>query len=244
MLANHYFCISLTDRTTKKVRFAGRPDNLKALQMLYEWMLTQIATIAREDRRKHFAETGEHIDPLRWQLGFGKGAVARLSERLEERRQREASEAGSALMLHHTAEINDYLEDKYGFRRDGQKTKAQQRWEEEWQARKAAKAKLKAEDPEAYYTEYPWERPEILTPEEQRRADAAKARKDRQQSERWQRSYERRQAREDARYYSREETEKRSQMSRAHSAGRRGAERVNIEPFLNSAEGPERKKLN
>jgi hypothetical protein len=245
MLADHYFCVSLTDRTTKKVKFAGRPENVKSLQMLYAWLINQTATIAREDRRKHFAETGEHIDPLRWQLGFGKGAVARLAERLQERREREASEAGSALMLHHTAEVSDYLEEKYGFRKDGRKTRKQQAWDEEWQAKRAAKLKLKQEDPEAYYAEYPWERPEILTPDEQRRAEAANARKRAQQDRRWERASERRREAEERRYYSHEETEKRAQTSRANSAGRRGAERVNIEPFIGAGTGdPDRKRMN
>lgn len=77
-IAEFYYCAPLVDRRTKTVAFAGRPDNVEALTMLYAWVCDQIKQVATSERRSHFESTGEHIDPLRWQINFGEGAAERI----------------------------------------------------------------------------------------------------------------------------------------------------------------------
>lgn len=245
-IAEHYYCASVTNHTTKHVAFVGRPDNVESLRMLYSWLIDQIARIAAEERRKHQDATGEHIDPLRWQVGFGLGAVVRLKDRLKELDAAEATEATAALVIHHKAEISDYLEQTRGYRVDGQKTAAEKRADENWQEwlrerqeYEARMAALKASDPEAYYRERPWERPE----EQEKR---------RKQEERRERRRERRRARAQAkraekgeryRFISEEEYRKIRQSRTARNAGHAAADRINLKPFLTGETPKEAKKL-
>lgn len=139
-IAEFYYCVPLIDRRTKTVAFVGRPDNVEGLTMLYGWVIDQIKAIATTERRVHFDETGEHIDPLRWQINFGVGAVERLVVRLQEMKSRATedlarNEEGDVvgLALHHATEASDYLEVKYGYRKDGKRTKADQERVERYQ---------------------------------------------------------------------------------------------------------------
>jgi hypothetical protein len=225
-IAEHYYCHGLVDRTTKRVAFIGRPDNVGSLRLLYAWLIGQIALIAREERRR---EGNTHIDPLRWQVGFGEGAVERLADRLRElKRRREQSEAGAAtcaLVVHHAVEVSDYLEQRYGYRADGRRTAESERWHREWEERKARLAELKLRDIEAYYAECPWMRP--LTEAEQAERD----KRDAQDRKRQARNERRRKGR-GGHHLSNAEYVKLEQKRSAISSGRTSADRINLEPFL------------
>lgn len=229
VMADHYFCFPMVDSTTKTVHFVGRSDNVDALLMLYGWVIEQIKAISAEERRKHIAASGEHVDPLRWQVNFGLGVVSRLRDRLNEIARARAA-GTQALVIHHQSEINDWFEEQYGWRPDGQPTKRQRERDE-------ADAALKATDLEAYYRKYPWERP--LTPEQQRERDAAAKREEAKQ----QRNRARRQGRV---YYTRpvsaEESRRREQAWTARDSGRASADRVNLEPFIEGRKGGTRKE--
>jgi hypothetical protein len=221
-MADHYFCYALVNRYAKTVQYIGRPDNVKAMTMLYGWVIDQIKAISAEERKKHQQETGEHIDPLRWQVNFGLGAVSRLGQRLEQIR-RDMAASTTALAISHQAEISDYLEEQYGYRTDGRKTKQheewEKRWEKRWKEQQEADEALLRDDPDAYYAKYPHRTPEAQ--EAQRKAD----------EKRW----NRRRASARGRAY-REETpeeeRKRWQGEKANRAGNHAADRVNLQPFL------------
>lgn len=229
-IAEHYYCWPLIDDYRKTVTFIGRPDNVESLQMLYGWLIDQIRRIASEERKKHHEETGIHIDPLRWQCGFGEGASRRLGQRLKEQREKESSEAGSALAIYHKSEISDYLENR-GLRRiDGKRTKAQEesdaRFAEYMKERErelARLTKLKEEDIEAYYRECPWDTPEARA-ERAKREEAARKREERNAKRRKGRTVS---YMSDAEY--RSMTEKRQ----AREIGHQSADRINLTPFLN-----------
>lgn len=232
-VATHFFCEPIVDRKAKTVIFVGRPDNVASLKMLYEWLIDQIKRISADERRKHLVETNEHIDPLRWQVGFGLGAVSRLEERLAELVAKRANNAAStALVIHHASEISDYLEVAHGYRKDGKRTKADQAWYERQEARWAVLKTeetrmqvLKETDLEAYYQQRPWERPP--TAEQQENILKERARED----ARYARNAARRKGRRE-RYISDEDYQRMEQRNTAHSSGHRAAERINIEPFL------------
>lgn len=235
-IAEFYYCVPLVDRTAKTVAFVGRPDNVESLTMLYVWLIDQIKQVAAIERRNHAASTGEHVDPLRWQVSFGAGSARRLIERLREAKERQQqdmtrNEEGdvTALAIHHAAEASDYLEGKYGFRRDGRKTKQQQEhddaWRREVEAQKAMKARCEATgNMEPYYKAYPWERPD--TPEEA--AAKVKATKARERNAR-----RRSRSTGMGRYrYRATDDVKDNQSCAARTAGRAAADRVNIQPFV------------
>lgn len=238
-IAEFYYCAPLVDRRAKTVAFAGRPDNIQALQMLYTWVIEQVKSIARDARRKHFDETNEHIDPLRWQVSFGEGAVERLIERMRELKARQQEDMArneygevTALALHHASETSDYLEAKYGYRADGKRTKAEQERVERWQREREEKAELEVlckanNDMEPYYAKYPWERP--LSADEQAKRDAEWEERQAEARKREARNAKRRKGtrREAAIDWDKEE-----QQSTARSSGRTNADKVNLQPFL------------
>lgn len=222
VIADHYFCYSLTDHTAKVVKFVGRPDNVESLQMLYTWIIDQIKRISADERRKHEIETGEHIDPLRWQVGFGLGAVSRLSARLEARRRAESDAARTALAVHHLSEISDYLEKKGHYQPDGRETEEDRKYRlqrEDWQHRMD---ELKVTDIEAYYTACPWDRPET---EEQKAARAKQEERDRKREER-------NAARRTGRPGPKRDWAAEEQKWTARAAGKASADRINLEPFV------------
>lgn len=235
-IADHYYCVSLTDHYSKQVKFAGRPDNVKALTSLYAWVVDQTCRLASIDRKAHVESTGEHIDPLRWQIHYGEGLVSRLGRRLAERRERYASTAGTALVIHHAAEVSDYLEDRYGYRRDGQETHTQKERRLRRQEEERKMAELKRDDIEAYYTIRPWERP--LTPEQQREKEIADAR----EAKKWNKKWERRMNRP-GQEKSGKELRTIHETRTAQEAGAAGASRVNLEPFIEGGK-VDRKALN
>jgi hypothetical protein len=244
-IAEFYYCAPLVNRQTKTVAFIGRPDNVEALTMLYGWVIEQVKDIARDERRKHFDTTGEHIDPLRWQVGFGEGAVQRLIVRMKEMRARQQEDMArnqygdiTALAIHHSAEVSDYLEAKFGYRRDGRKTKAElereerwARWDAEQDAERIAKDEFKlkcqqADEMETYYAQYPDERPEVLA---KREAASQKRMRD------WEKKEERNARRRTGNYReAKVDWAKEEQSSTARSAGRSAADRVNLQPFIGS----------
>lgn len=238
-IARHFYCAPLVDRSRKTVAFVGRPDNVDTLKGLYTWLIGQVREISATERRAHQESTGEHVDPLRWQVNFGVGAVSRLVERIGElkrkREQDDAAAAGNALVLSLSSEVSDYLERTRGYREDGQPTARERQWQEE----DARLAKLKETDLEAYYRERPWDRPQTEE-EKQRRLEAARKAdreweaKERRRERARVRSgyYDRQEERASARYNNPEEVRKRTQARRANNAGHSAAERVNLEPFL------------
>lgn len=243
VMADHYYCFPLVSRYTKTVAFVGRPDNIKSLQMLYGWVIDQIKRIGSEERKAHLASTGEHVDPLRWQVGFGLGAVERLRERLDTMRRRAAT-TETALVVHHQTEISDYLEAQYGYRKDGQKTARQKERDAEWEAsvkraqeRQAREDAEREADPEAWYAKHPEDRPEARAA---RQAAHAKARA--ADEKRWERNARRRTGRSSWKSYSAEDERKDNQSASARSAGERAAGRVNLEPFLDG-QAPGRKAM-
>lgn len=212
--------------------------------MLYSWLIEQIKQISSAKRKEHEAATGEHIDPLRWQVNFGVGLVSRLQERLDEIKRKQQEDAGSALVIHHQSEISDYMEAKYGYRTDGRKTKREEEreaywaqqaaeWEKTRQEAAARKAKLKEEDIEEFYRQYPEEKPRTA---HQKKQDAARAEKE--SAKYWDRYHAKREreARREANL-SPEERRKRQQAADAHTTGAKAAKEVNLEPFLKDKTG-------
>src|SRR5580765_822997 len=198
-IAEHYFCVGIVNRVMKTVTFAGRPENVEALQMLYAWVVEQIKRLASEERKRHQVEHNEHIDPLRWQVNFGNGAVRRLMTRLNNKKE-EQDEATTALVVHHSKERSDYTEAKYGRRYDGQDTKREAERRAYWDAyykkqdeerakEQAEDEKLLATDPEAYYAKFPNRHPDVQK-EQQRREARNAARRARYQPRPRYRSYD------------------------------------------------------
>jgi hypothetical protein len=228
-VAEHFFCASIVDRRRKTVSFVGRPDNVDSLQMLYAWLIGQVQAIAREERTKHHEQTGEHVDPLRWQVNFGVGAVRRLRVRLEEEKQRHQDEMARnsmgdvvALVCTRASENSDYLEKKYGYRTDGKETERDRKWRKEWEAEQAARKRQqedwKARDPEGYAAH-------------QKRLKEAEEAEERA----WQRKQRRRAnyiPRERERAYNPERARQEEQAYQARKAGLSAADRINLKPFL------------
>lgn len=221
-IATHYYCHAIINYD-KTINFIGRPENIKALQMLYLWLVDQIKRISANERRTWIATNGQHIDPLRWQVNFGVGAVERLRLRLRELTQAEADSAGTALVVHHKTEISDYMEDKYGRRVDGQRTKQQQAAYDRMNemTRQHDEDRANMEDAK-FYAKYPYESPEAQA--------AAQAR-----SDAWWAKEERNAKRRTGRAGPRVDRVKEDQAFEARATGRQAAERINLRPFI---EGP------
>lgn len=244
-IAEFYYCAPIVSRQRKTVRFVGRPENVESLAMLYQWVIDQIKAIATTERRVHFDTTGEHIDPLRWQLGFGEGAAQRLIERLRELKARQAEDMSrdeygnvTAVAVHHAGEASDYLEATYGYRADGKATKRERERDERWAKQQAEQDELKIKctetgDMEPYYTRYPWERP--ATPEEKAKSDKEMADYLKKEAARTKRRTGR------APRYKSVDWDKHSQLGSARESGQSAASRVNLQPFISGA--TERKKV-
>lgn len=225
-IAEHFYCHPIIDYKEKTVKFVGRPYNVDSLKMLYTWIIDQIKEISKQARYVWMEESGEHVDPLRWQLNFGLGIVERLGVRLSEMRRRMAADENmNALVIHHDSEISDYFEEKYGFRRDGKKTKKEQQWAEEWAAKEAADKLLKETNLEAYYEKYSWSRPEAI---------AAQRLKD----DEWMKAWNKKQARRKGPAYrperpmTAEQIRREEQAWSANLSGRDSAGKVNLQPFI------------
>jgi hypothetical protein len=241
-IAQFYFCHPLVNRDRKTVAFIGRKENVETLEMLYAWVIQQIKQIATAERRVHYDSTGEHIDPLRWQIHFGVGAVERLEVRLTEmqaRRQEDANDENSvALVVLNDArqmEINDYLEENFGYRRDGKETKVRRESRLKYEANEARLEKLRETDIEAYCAECPWERPET----DEEKAEREKREKAERKKE------EARQRRRDnyiptggGRRGKAIDWDKEDQGETATRAGHRSADRINLQPFVTDGKKP------
>lgn len=273
VLAEHYHCVAIVRHghvgkqqhyKVTGVAFVGRPDNAKSLHMLYTWLVGQIQEFSREERRTHAATTGEHVDPLRWQLHFGIGAVERLGERLVERRQREAEQAGTALAIRLGGEVSDHLEEKYGYRADGGETKVEKARREAQEAasklydleraeEEAKAAALKnAGDLEGYYALRPWERPEVPVEETGLQREKREAKEEREEARdrkryakeraKWRRQDEAREEREYAAERRRRNDpahrRRLRQSQDANAAGNAAANRLQLEPFLETDAKP------
>lgn len=224
-IAKHYYCHPLVNRRAKTVAFIGRPDNVESLQMLYQWLIDQIRRIASEERRKQ----ATHIDPLRWQLSFGTGAVERIGTRLRDLRAQEVTDVAdvTALVIHHDSEISDYTEERYGYRTDGKRTKRDQEWAEAYERRERAKHDLRVKcekegDMSEYYAAYPSESPAAQAAREKEMAEWVK---------RAERNEKRRKGRA-PRYLSEKEWDAMDQRAEARRAGRMAGDSVNLQPFL------------
>lgn len=236
-IARFFYVEALVNRQSKKVVFVGRPDNIEALTMLYGWVIDQVKSIATVERRAHFDKTGEHIDPLRWQLGFGEGAVQRLIVRLSEMKARQAEDATrnemgdiTALAIHHNDEANNYLEAKYGYRNDGKRTRKEQDSIDRWNKSREEQASLKAiceanGDMEPYYAAYPWDIPD--TPEQ----IAARNKRNAEYEKREARNARRRTG-SGGRSGPAIDERKEEQAYTARVSGRSAADRVNLQPFI------------
>jgi len=222
-IAQYYYCYSMVNRKDKTVRFVGRPDNVESLQMLYRWLIDQIKKISSTERKIWMENEQKHIDPLRWQVNFGIGAANRLKERLEEKAEQEetVNRDVRALVVHHKAEISNYLEKIYGFRTDGQQTEAQKKWTREYGRRK----ELKERDIEEYYKLYPWDKP--LTDEQREKQDKIRRKQEKAREKR-------RQNRKDrpSRAMTDEEYCKYQQGQIAKSSGHKAGDKINLEPFV------------
>lgn len=227
-IAKFYYCHPIVNRINKTVVFIGRKENVESLKMLYGWLIDQIKRISNDERKSHAQLTGEHIDPLRWQVNFGVGAANRLQERLNEKaqREREANKAVMALVIHHDTEISDYLEKKHGYRTDGKRTEEQKRWDREYEERLRLRAELKEKDIEEYYRLYPWERP--LTAEEQEKRNKEQAKRFKAREKR----YSRRSSNRRYKVYSAEEIRKMEQGRSSKNAGYKAGDKINMEPFV------------
>lgn len=234
-LAKHYFCNAIIWRhpgQPKTISFIGRPDNVEAMKMLYGWVIRQIVEIARTERPKWEAEHGEHIDPLRWQVNFGAGAVQTVAKKLNEIKAQQAADVKTnALVLHHEAEISDYTEEKYGWRNDGGETKAQRKAREEREARERAMEELKERDPEEFYRQHPWLHPDAVAKRQAELAAEIEALRKREE-----RNAKRRQKSGGGggrvRHVSEETYRKEEQAYSARSAGRKAGDKVNLQPFI------------
>lgn len=235
VVAGHYFCHPLVDFKAKTVAFVGRPENVESLQMLYIWLMNQVKHISADERTSHLERTGERIDPLRWQINFGEGAVCRLDQRLQDLRARQSTDA-MALVIHHKSEISDYLEAEHGYRVDGQMTARERGWQERYDQKKARKADLKANgDLATLYKEFPEENPvrkaiqagdwEKWQADQEKRSRAREKRQD---------YYERTHGYTGrrGRTYTAEEYERDCQAGRARDAGDTAAGRINLQPFI------------
>ena len=231
----------IINRTSKTVAFVGRPDNVESLTMLYAWLIQQVQMVAREERRVYVEKTGEHMDPLRWQVNFGVGAVERLSTRLEEEKAKQTEEMARndmgdvvGLAIRRDSENSDYLEKKYGYRVDGRETERERKWREKREAEQRQREEWKARDPKGYFARYPNE-----DPANAERVAAEKKLED----EKWWKEYrqkERRNAKRRENYtrswreprYDPEAERKEEQAERARRTGRTAADKINLKPFL------------
>lgn len=239
-IAEHYFCVGIVSKVRKTITFVGRPDNVESLKMLYAWVVDQIKRLAAAERKQHQASTGEHIDPLRWQVNFGQGAGRRLIQRLAEL-QDERDAATTAMVLHHTKEISDYTEKKFNRRYDGEQTARDKEWyagyeerQKQYEAERLelekADAEFLARDPDAYYAEYPERHPDAVAAAE--KAEAARE----------ERNYRRRMNYvPTGRYRAAYNDEGDDQKSAAHYAGRKSADKINLSPFLTGKVGDDGK---
>lgn len=217
-LAEHFFCYAIRKDYARSVVFVGRPDNTESLQMLYNWLVTQISTLTPAERRAYAERTGENIHAVRWYKAFTAGAVQRIAERLRELKAQQAQDVGtSALVVHHMAEVSDYLESIGKYRVDGKLTKKQQEQQEEQRRRDAAWKELLVTDPEAAYRARPWERP--LTPEQHAKQEKENAA--------WSKRHARRR-----RYMTGEEMERDLQSLCARHVGAIAAGTINLQPFV------------
>lgn len=222
VVAEYYFVHPLVDRKAKTVVFIGRPDNVDSMKMLYEWLMEQTKAISASERRAHIAKTGEHIDPLRWQVNFGLGVVSRLGQRLHELSKRRAADVTEhALVLSHKSEISDWLEANGLWRIDGRETAAAKASREQWERYTKDKDELKAACEAAGDME-----PE--TPEQL----AARAEADRKAEAKAARNAKRRTGRTSIARYDPEQARKDEQGWNARQAGRDSADKINLEPFL------------
>ena len=249
-IAEFYYCAAIVDRKSKTVAFVGRPDNVQSLQMLYAWIIDQIKRIANDERKVWMAANSDHMDPLRWQVNFGEGAAARLAVRLHELKSKQAEDMARdangdvvALTLHHAAEVSDYLEDRYGYRTDGKMTRKERESEERWAAyykrledeREALRRECEARgDMEPFYAKYPYLRPKTEAQLEAERREAEREAK--RQAARDRRNEKRREERAffggSGRTRSAESERQEDQAWHARIAGRKAADKVNLQPFL------------
>lgn len=225
-LARHFYCVALNQYGTNNLSFVGRPENVEALKMLFNWLIDQIKRLATAERKAR--PSAANIHPMRWQMSFGEGVVPRLMERLQELREEQAAsyEGTQELVLHHDAELSDWLEANGKRRIDGQKTKSQIENEARWEAYNKEKADLLESDPVAYYKKFPNETPEAKAAAEKRFQTRLK-RSAAARNSAWNRGT------------SWKTSMMESDKDTAYTAGRNSADKVNLQPFLNKGDKQE-----
>lgn len=238
--AGFFFCHALVNRYSAAVAFIGRPDNVATMKAMYNFFAGQLEELSRTERIRHREETGEDIHPMRWQPTFCNAAVVRLHTRLKEQREEQAKESAgvTALVVSHKSEISDWMEAQ-GLRRiDGQKTKRELEWEAKREAEEREREELLASDPEAAYERWPYLRPET---EEQK---AARRIADLEEELRWEKAQEAQRKRMETmrrngtlRTRSRD-WEADDQKADAASAGRKAADRINLQPLVKAGTAP------
>ncbi len=221
VLAKHFYCYAIVNYSSRRegALFIGRPENVDALKAMYTWLLRHIYSISCEEHKAH-----PHIDGRRWHRPFCEGVVDRLETRLQAMREREHEVApeAMALVVNRDAEIGDYMEERFGYRRDGRETAAQRK-------RREADEELLRSDPDAYYRKYPWQRP--LTPEQEA---AQEARQEAVRAAERKRAERRERARQQRPPSAAQRERNAAAWDRwdARRAGHAASERVNLEPFL------------
>ena len=254
-VAEHFYCFAVSSYDDDRIRFIGRRENLDSLELLYEWFIKQIKRLAKSERRVHLEVTGEDVPGIRWQMAFAEGCITRLQERLHDERERHATKQSTGLVVSHASEINDFMEEDMGYRRDGRKTKRQQEREQEWKDTIARKAELLASDPAEYYRQYPLEHPDKVAEQEMQDAARAKRRaaKERRNDGRRRRYREAKDGLRDLagvdagtfggdNYGPATDWVAEEQKDAAEAAGYRKGDDVNLRPHLDG-DDPERKKL-
>lgn len=238
--AGYFYCYALVNRYSQAIAFVGRPDNVATMTAMYNWFAGQLEELSKTERIKHREETGEDVHPMRWQPTFCSAAIVRLQQRLQAQREEQAKETAgvTALVVSHKSEISDWLEANGMYRIDGQKTKAQREAQERWEAIQREQEELLASNPEAAYERWPHLRP--LTEEEEAARRIAKL----EDELRWERAQEAQRKRQETmrrngtlRNHRRDWTAD-DQRNVAHAAGRKAADRINLQPLVKSGGAP------
>lgn len=105
-LSHDYFVTVLTVSTGGALCWVGRPVNVEAMKLAYNFLEANIVNNAKWSRPK--AENG-----LTWQNGFGHGAVRRIKSRLRLEREDRAGALG-ALVVTRKSENDAHIADAFG----------------------------------------------------------------------------------------------------------------------------------
>jgi hypothetical protein len=125
------------------------------------------------------------------------------------------------------------MEEKYGWRVDGQQTKREQEREARYREHIRQKEELRQNDIEEFYRQYPEERPEAKAAQEAIWEAQREAERKREE-----RNAKRRKGSYRERSWSAEDQRKDDEAYTARVQGREAASSLNLEPFLKSGRNP------